>query len=69
MLIERKDLDSIGPLVTIEPVRELKSHEQIVDLFQVIDGNKVHVGFVIEASESASTSNRIWVGSKLVENE
>lgn len=68
MIVDREDLKKLK-LVTIEPIRDLHPHEQIIELLQVRDGNKFHVGFVIEASESASLSRPDWIGAKVVENE
>ena len=66
MQIDKENLEKMN-LVTIEPERELESHEQILNLLQVREGNRYHVGFVIDASDSASKVTPTWIGAKVVE--
>ena len=56
-------------LVTVKPDRELKPNERIVDIFTIQEGNKYHVGFVVDVSEYASTTDKKWIGAKVVSDK
>ena len=47
----------------------IESYEEIKDVFTIRDGNRVHIGFVVDQWESASYPISIWVGAKIVKNE
>ena len=56
-------------VVTIVPDRELKPNEEIIDIYKIKDGNKFHVGFIINVSESASKFEYKWIGAKVYEEK
>ena len=68
MLIDKENIKKLK-LVTIEPIRELEPHEQIIELLSIRDGDKYHVGFVIDVSDTASKVTPDWIGAKVVKNE
>ena len=68
-MLDIKDIGELKNLVTIEPIRKLESNEEIKDVFTIRDGNRVHIGFVVDQWESASYPISIWVGAKIVKNE